>query len=294
MSASLNRRILRVDISHSDGFKLSVDQQLALEVTIEKNCLDPNTNATILVYNLTDHQRNILITRVSKYNYWYNQNNLDNARAWVTPVVISAGYEINKQEQVNLIFQGQLITAELTSGPPDVGVRLMAITNYFSRSDFKFYQLNSNLTYKQFALWVGKQLNLTVNCNTLYDDQTITNAGIGASNGQGLIAELNQMFYSKTLAWVDNTILNVIDLGDQGIDDELLDYDNFLGVPQYNETGAQFKIMFDHRVTVGKKVHLKSLLDPLTFHNQSFTVFKCLYRLTSRSNEFSVTAWCQQ
>ncbi|CAK7192696.1 hypothetical protein COMNV_00902 [Commensalibacter sp. Nvir] len=313
--SNLKQRIIKFQIKGSNGFYLDdlghtsttqaraqakedacttkkATSKLAIDLEIEKNAQVATTTATLQLTGLTIEQLNPLTSEFNRFNYDYNQKH-PSIQDWAATIDIQVGYD----SVIQPIFSGDVVIAELRKGPPDLMLQLTAMSNYFARSQFDFVQLEASLTFEAFANKVGEFLKVEkVICQTDYNNQVITNAGIGQATGDQLLVELNLMFYPFVTAWIDNKTLYVMQLDTYHLDAEQgspVLINEFLQIPQYTERGASFEVMYDPRITVAKQVRLQSDLNPYPFNGQSFVLYLCKYALSTRNNQFKIQCEAQ-
>jgi hypothetical protein len=65
-----------------------------------------------------------------------------------------------------------------------------------------------------------------------------------------------------------------------------------IGIPEVTEQGVKVKFLFDSVTKLGGAVRITSVLNPSA--NGYYVIFKLEFDLTSRDNNFYMTAQCQR
>jgi len=286
----LAKRSLQVTFAMPSG-NVVLDETLDLHVNIHKNCLAIGNTCAIEVYNLSQTLRQSLLSQFTLWNKREIQSGTGNATAQpqFINVTIQAGYvKANGQNTQTTIYVGQVVSCEPISGPPKIGVRIACNSQMIYKGMFKT-NVPPQMTYKQYAEWVGLQLQVdrTV-CKTSYDDKIVVNPSMSTAVREYLLLDLQNAFRPAVAAYIDNNMLIVRDQGAILTTDAPYEVNEFIGTPLWTEWGAKFQCLFDPEIQLSTPVVLNSKLNPSLA--QTFIVTTLDYNLTSRQVPFYVAA----
>lgn len=283
----MKKRLLKVTLNFPDGSTQILDQGLMLRCRIKKAALAVQNKATVEVGGLTDYLREYLLSNFTAFNKRLrDQGQLE---ANYVNVTIEAGYQEGNTKQLNLVYKGQVVTCELTSPPPNMTVRFTCYTQQINRTKFITTPAPSRPTFKEFVEWAGQQMGLsTVICDTSINNQTLVNPGRTTYVAQALLIEIQNYQRNTIAAYIDDDTLIVKDKDKILNSQQISTINEFVGVPTWNEWGADFTTMYSADLKLAQGVKFKSLLNP-SLNDTTFVIMQLEYDLASRDDIFTVT-----
>lgn len=290
---ALNNRILTVTL-HMPGGDVMLDQSINMKVRIHKAALAIQNRATIDIIGLTGSLREQLLSQFTAFNQrkvvagQIPQN-------WIN-VEIQAGFDRPKSQttdaasQPSTIFKGQVVICELTSSPPNIGVRLTCFTRQIDRSSYVSAPAPDQTTFYEYVSWAAGQMGFGNNfvCETSYNDVVINNPARSILVLSALLIDIQDMYKPDVAAFVDDDLLIVKDRNKILNPEQAAQISEFVGVPTWTEWGVSFTCLFDQSVKLAQAATLNSKMNPSL--NNSYVILELEYDLTTRDTPFYVKA----
>lgn len=291
---ALRNRVLTVILSLPDR-TVTLEQDLNLKIKINKAALAIQNRATIDIIGLTGSLREQLL---SQFTAW-NQRQVESGQAeqkwvgvevkagWSTPSKHDVGSNV---EQPSTVFKGQVVICELTSTPPNIGVRLTCFTRQIDRTKFVTAPAPDGTTFKAYVTWAAEQMGFGTNfiCDTSNNEAIISNPARSIFVASALLIDIQNMYRPDVAAFVDDDLLIVKDRNKILNPSESVQLDEFIGVPTWTEWGVTFTVLFNQGIRLAQGATLTSLMNPSL--NGTYVVMEIEYDLTSRDGPFYVKA----
>jgi hypothetical protein len=284
----LPQRRLRVTFELAES-TMVFDETTEMNVSVTKDCLNPRPTATIELFNLSASKRTQLFTQFTEWNLRMIQTGLGEPPPddFLNKVKIEAGYKTDKGESIGLIFQGEIVTANLTTSPPNIGMQIQCAARQIDRSK-NAASPDPKMTFAQYVDWAGKQMGITrSDCQTTHDNETVQGMFDSVHDVASLIWEIQAAYRPLVVAYVDNDILTVRE-SNKPLRSETatIAVEEFIGVPMMTSYGVVYQSLFDQKVHLGGLVTLNSKMNPTISNNTKWLVFKLEYTLSSRNTPF--------
>lgn len=278
----IKKRRIRVTLDLPGG-ALVLDESLELHIVVHKDCLSMQATADIDVANLTVSKREQLLTQFSAWNVRLAQTGVTKNPVYVN-VKIEAGYDADTA----LVFTGQVVETSLLSSPPTVGMRLHCASRQIDKTkDTTQPPAAGSTTFKQYVEWAAGQMGISqVSCETSHDSEITPNMFASITDVSALIWEIQSSFNPRVVAYIDNDRLIVREINVPLAAEQLINLNEFIGIPTWTSYGATFQTLFDHRIRLGGIVHLASSMNPSLNNVDSWLVFSLDYELSSRRDSF--------
>ncbi|WP_321875239.1 baseplate hub protein [Burkholderia cenocepacia] len=271
---------------------------LSIRARIKKNAFKMQTSCTLEIINLSKSVRERLMSRMTAWDARMRNEGREEQRK--IKVEVKAGYAApfkpGQSKDIRLepstVFTGEVGIVELISGPPDIAIRVQCFTSQIDRSSFKTGQTPNKLTVAEFVKYISKQMGLTSDpiIDTVKADEILINPGQSCVTRIALLTWLQRLYGPEVFAFVDNGQIIVKDAWKLVDKDNIPVYSDFLEIPMWNEYGVTFSTLFDPTLKLAGPAQLKSKLNPAV-NGGVFIVYAVEYNLTSRGNEFNVTAF---
>lgn len=293
----LTQRRLKVTLSLPSG-DFIMTESLDLSVRIYKAALAIQNRATIEVFGLTTNMREMLLTQ---FTAWHKRQ-VESGQApqdWID-VIIEAGYAsnnsalspdlagFNNTASTSIIFRGQVVQCEPTSGPPNIGVRITCYSRQIDKTQFTSEPAPNQTTFKQYVTWAAGQMGFGNNfvCETSYDDVQISNPSRSIFSRGALLIDIQNMYRPDVAAFVDDDRLIVKDRSKIINTTAISQLNEFIGTPLWTEWGATWQTLFDPTQKLAQAAVLTSKMNPGV--NGTYVIMELEYDLTSRKNNFYV------
>jgi hypothetical protein len=285
----LGTRVLKVTLSMPSG-DVVLDQTLDLHVRVRKQALAVQQECYIDVINLSQNFRESLL---SQFTAW-NKRNIENGTTLVNSnyvnVKVEAGYSNAGQQSITTIFLGQIVLATPFNAPPNQGVRIKCFSQQLSNATFVSGVAPVSASFKEYVIWAGAQMGVDrIECETSYDGVTITNPFASTHVVGTLLIDIQDAYKPNVAAFIDNNTLYVRDANKLITSANTVTVKEFIGMPLWNEWGAEFTAMFDPAVRFPGAAILESVMNP-GLNTGSFVFTSIEYDLTSRDVPFYVRA----
>ena len=270
-------RIVRV--TFEDNGKTDIFEDLYISVTGQSTASYIGNQATVTIINVNETTRSRLATKYTPINMLQNRGK----RGTVT-------IEIGRQSYGTFVlFKGSVNTIALTN-PPDIGLIINIIAKYFDKSEIVPLEFGKTILLSELTNRIAKNLNLHPVFNAT--DKTISNAYY---NGD----KLNQIRLLSSAgfiqAFIDKDQLIVIDDDKPRYSSsapiEITVNNGMIGVPHWNESGVQFRILARPDIQVGDFVSLTSIINP-SVNDGIYKVVNLLFNVANRDTPFYYDIFC--
>lgn len=291
---ALRNRVLTVTLELPDR-TVVLDQSINLKVKIHKAALAIQNRATVEIIGLTGSLREQLLSQFTAFNQrqvtagqaeqkWVN---IEIKAGWQTPSKYEVGGVI---EQPSTVFKGQVVTCELTSAPPNIGVSLTCFTRQIDRTRFVTSPAPDGTTFKAYVAWAADQMGFGTNfiCETENNDTIISNPARSIFVASALLIDIQNMYRPNVAAFVDDDLLIVKDRNKILNPSQSAMLSEFVGVPTWTEWGVDFNCLFDQSIRLAQGATLTSSMNPSL--NGTYVVMEIEYDLSSRDGPFYVKA----
>jgi hypothetical protein len=284
---ALKERVLKVTLSMPGG-DIVLDAELKLNVRIRKAALAIQSRATVDIVGLSKTLREQLLSQFTAWNRRQvatgqtAQNYID--------VKIEAGYITNGIDNSSIVFTGQVVLAELTSPPPNIGIRITCFTRQIDKTSFISSPAPSQTTFFKYVEWAAGQMGFGTSfiCETSYNDVTIYNAARSILTSSALLLDIQNMYRPDVAAFVDDDVLIVKDRNKIINPGDIAEINEFIGIPCWTEWGVEFTAMFTGSVRLAQGAKLTSIMNPSL--SGVYVITEIDYDLTSRDRAFYVKA----
>lgn len=272
-----------------DGSTQLLTEQLMLRVRVKKAALAIQNKATIEVGGLTDTLREFMLSNFTAFNKRLREQGAIDA--YYVNVTIQAGYSENGSDQLFLVYKGQVVLAELTSPPPNIVIRLQCYTQQIDRTRFTTPNAApSPVRFEDFCKWAAQEMGLGTNVivDTSINDRILINPGRTAYVVAALLPEIQNYSRNTIAAYIDDGQLIVKDKSKILNPDAIKTITEFVGMPTWNEWGAEFTTMYTGDLKLAQGVQFNSVLNP-SLNDTTFVIMALDYDLATRSDIFTVT-----
>lgn len=289
---ALRNRVLIVTLELPDQ-TVVLTQDINIRVKIQKAALAIQNRATVEIIGLTGSLREQLLSQFTAFNQrqvaagqaeqkWIN---IEIKAGWQTQSKYETGANI---EQPSTVFKGQVVTCELTSVPPNIGVSLTCFTRQIDRTRFVTSPAPDGTTFAAYVAWAADQMGFGTNfiCDTSNNNTIISNPARSIFVASALLIDIQNMYRPDVAAFVDDDFLIVKDRNKILNPSQSAMLSEFIGVPTWTEWGVSFTCLFDQAVRLAQGATLTSSMNPSL--NGTYVVMEIEYDLTSRDGPFYV------
>ncbi len=288
----LPQRRLKVTFTLAEA-EMVFDETTEMNVSVVKDCLSMRPTATIELFNLTASKRTQLFTQFTEWNLRMIQTGLGNPPPpnFLNKVKIEAGYVGAKGESTGVIFIGEIVTANLTSSPPNIGMQINCAARQIDRSK-NSEAPDPKMTFSQYVHWAGEKMGITkTDCQTTHDNETVQGMFDSVHDVASLIWEIQAAYRPLVVAYIDNDVLTVRE-SNRPLTSEtaIIAVDEFIGVPSMTSYGVVYQSLFDQKIHLGGLVTLNSKMNPAISNDTRWLVFKLEYTLSTRNTPFYLKA----
>jgi len=282
---AMKERVIRVTFTLPSG-DVVLTEGLRLNIRISKAALAIQNKAVIEVFGMDTKMREGLLSQFTAWNKRKAEQG-DITPQWI-PVTIVAGYKQDGNDYSSLVFKGEVALVELSSPPPNIGVRITAYTNQINRTKFVTSPAPEQATLEEYVAWAAGQMGLGTNyeCKTSYNKSIIVNPSRSTHIAAALVIDIQNAYRQDIAAYVDDGRLIVKDVANLINVDLITEVKTFVGIPSWTEWGVEFMTMFDPSIRVGQAVNLTSAMNPSI--NGSYVITELDYDITSRDKAFYV------
>lgn len=283
----LQTRILNVRLQMPSG-EVVLDASLDLHVKIKRVALAVQDTATIQIVNMNTSLREYLLSNFSAWDRRQGEEGMSE-NPYIN-VIVEAGYNNVNGTQTNpsVVFYGAITKVTPASGPPDIGLSIECFTQQYDRTQYKTDVTPAKTTFYNYVAWAAQQMGLGTNfiCETVWNDAEITNPSASTAMVSALLVDI-QTVKPRVAAFVENGRLIVRDIDKVMSISELIQITEFIGVPQWNEWGCEFQVLFDQRLHFPAAVQLHSLMNP-SLNEGSYVLYLLEFDLASRDTPFYI------
>lgn len=263
--AEIDPRIVRVSIE-VDG-SLKIYEGLDIKITGTKYG-NPNQNeCDVTISNLQKETRDYILTETSPFN----QNKKPKK------IIVEAG---RKSYGVIKIFEGD-ITNSSVSQPPDITIKLKAMTGNYAKGNVISRSQPSQTRLKNISQQVADDLGVSLNFQAT--DKSISNYSF---NG-GSLKQINKLSDSGDVdVFLDDGVLVVKDANIPltGKTRILNLETGMIGIPEVTEHGLRVKFLLDNQTTLGGALDVRSKIYPAV--NGTYGIYKLGFDISSRDTPF--------
>lgn len=297
----LNTRVLKVTIALPSG-SVVLDQSLTMRVHVEKAALQLQNKATVEIMGMTTSLRLQLLSQFTAYHA--RQVASGQVPQDFIPITIAAGYQ-NTPSQVSngsgsssnsntnqsaTIFVGYVVNVELTSPPPNIGVRIMCYTRQIDKTSFLSAAAPTESTFYNLVAFASQQMGLGDNfvCQTSFNNTIVNNAFRSVYTQAGLLIAIQDLQRPNVAAFIDDNQLIVKDRNAIIDPANIANLTEFIGTPLWSEWGAEWMTLMDPTIKLAGAAKLTSTMNPGV--NNTYVITALDYQLTSREGPFYVKA----
>lgn len=286
---SLRKRILTVKLETPTS-SVTLDTSINMRIKIHKAALAIQNRAIVDIVGLTGSLREQLLSQFTAFN----QRKVTTGQAeqnWMN-IEIKAGWVgVNTPNvEPSTIFKGQVVICELTSAPPNIGIRITCFTRQIDKSKFVSAPAPDNLTFKAYVTWAAQQMGFGTNfvCETSFNDVIITNPARSIYVASALLIDIQNMYRPEVAAFIDDDLLIVKDRNKIVNTAHIAKVKEFIGIPTWTEWGVSFATLFDPDIRLAQAVELESVMNPSL--NAKYVNLELEYDMATRDTPFYVRA----
>lgn len=285
------KRLVRISLQMKSGTGdvVTLDENLYLRVKVTKYMFAVQSQAIIDVGGLSQDLRQQLMSQFTAYAK--RQRDRGEVNDDYINVDIQAGYiEATGQQRLTPIFHGQVVLCDITSGPPNMILRMTCYTNQIDKTkDLEIAP--DQLTFKAYCMWAAEKMGLNADVSTSMDDTIIYNPGRTVYTVAALVADIQRYDRQNIAAWIDDKTLFVRDTNKVVSPGTVIQVRQFVGVPSWTEWGIDFTTMFNAELRLARAVRLNSVLNP-EVNRSDLIIGKIEYDLATRSDNFFMRVGC--
>lgn len=271
MVSVFDQRIVQVSIEFESG--IQTFEGLSIYASGQKFDAALYNQCEFRIYNLTQNQRNYIISQTSPLN-----PNRQNVKVFLD--VGRASYGTFR------LFEGGVWAGGITQ-PPDIGIVLTAITNNFATGVILGNTQSSIAQLSTVARSIADGNGLILDFQAT--DKQIDNFSYnGAAAFQ--LNSLNDI--GGIVASVDNGVLTVRNAGTPIMgQSRLINAETgMVGIPQFTQNGVSVKMMIDNTIRLGQSITIESKIVPVV--NGNYIVQQIFFEVASRDQQFWYTLNC--
>lgn len=261
----IDPRLVRIGIEVAGILKQYEGLQITASGTKYGN---PNQNeCEVTISNMDKATRDYILTETSPFN-----KNKARKKLIVEAGRVSYGY--------SKIFEGD-ITNSGVSQPPDIAIKLKALTGNYSKSDVIARTQPPSTSLRNISGQVAKDLGVTLDFQA--KDKTIANYSFSG----GALKQIDKLQSMGLVdAYLDDNVLVVKDLNAPlNGRVRVLNLDSgMIGIPELTEQGIRVKFLLDNQTTVGSSLQITSVLYPAL--NGFYVIYKLGFDIANRDTPF--------
>lgn len=271
----LPERKVILEIATGNGTK-TIHDGLNVQFNVTKSANSIGGEASIIVANLPMEEIISITTLVSSFQ------NVNKRKK----IKLSAGYDDN----VGVIFAGDVVHAEPISEPPDVLLQIEARTGYFDNTKVVSHTIKDKTPIKDVAEQVSNWLELPLKWMAT-TSKIINLFHISGSAGQ-LIQKLNDL--GDIFAFSDGENLNVIDAINPniGVTSKLSKKSGMIGIPKIDNNAVRATMLLNPSLKLGQTISIESDLIPSV--NGNYWIFAINHSGALRETNFYTTVSCRR
>jgi hypothetical protein len=265
----IDPRLVRIGIEVDGALKLYEDLQIMASGTKYANSLQNECEVSIA--NIDKATRDYILTETSPFNQNKKPKKL----------IVEAG---RKSYGYTRIFVGDITNSNI-SQPPDITVKLKALTSNFSKGDVIARSQPAQTSLKNIAGQVAKDLGLSLDFQAL--DKSISNYSFSG----GAYKQVDRLGDAGAVnAYVDDDVLIVKDWNvPLKSRTRILNLDSgMIGIPELTEQGIKVKFLLDNQTAIGSALDVTSKIYPTL--NGQYAIYKLGFDIANRDTPFYYTA----
>ena len=221
----------------------------------------------VIIYNLTQAQRNYLLSQTSPFQYPRNLKKMS--------------LDVGRQSYGTFnLFEGNVIASSPTQ-PPDIGVILRSLTGAFGLG--QIIPINQPGVSKLSTISKAVAASTGTTLDFQATDKNISNYSFTG----GASKQINKLADSGSVdAYIDNGTLVVKNRGQAlpGTPRPINANTGMVGIPEVDELGVHVKVMIDNSLKLGQRVTITSALNPTA--NGTYTIYSMAFELSNREPQF--------
>lgn len=277
MTSAFDSRIVRVSLEINGD--ITVLEGLDIRASGRKYASPINNECTVRISNLTEAQKNFILTKASPII-----NRKGGKRA------VNLYLDVGRESYGTFRLFGGGVLATGATQPPDISITLQSINNNYATSLIGMNSFGAVVPLKTVAQKIADQNGLTLE----YKVSTANNKNIGSYAFAGALAKqvLKLSEAGNVNAFVDNDKLVVIDINQiRSPKIIILNSDTGLvGVPQANEAGCIVQCLINNEIELCSGITVESKINPAV--NGSYKILQINFELANRDTPFFYTLVC--
>lgn len=201
-------------------------------------------------------------------------------------VRLYAGYD----EDVGLIFEGDITSAAPITEPPDVWMQIEATNGFFDNNRVVSKTIKDKTPIKNVAEQVSNWLKVPL--QWMSTANKVVNLFSASGSAGQFIRKLNNL--GDILAFKDEEGLVILDMKDpkRGTTTEVSKETGMIGIPKADNNGIRIDVLLNHHLRLGQTINLKSGLIPSI--NGKYWIYGLTHSGSLRDNEFVTTMLCRK
>lgn len=263
--AEIDPRIVRVSIEVDGALKTYEGLDIRANGTKFGNA---NQNeCEVSIANLNKATRDYILTETSPFN--------KNRKP--KKIIVEAGRQSYGPTQ---IFVGDITNSSI-SQPPDITLKLKAMTGNYAKGDVISRSQPENARLSKISEQVAADLGVSLNFQAT--DKTISNYSFSG----GSLKQIDKLQNAGLVdAYLDDGVLVVKDMNIPLTGKtRILNLDTgMIGIPETTEQGLRVKFLLDNQTTLGGALDIRSKIYPAI--NGSYVIYKLGFDIASRDVPF--------
>lgn len=261
----IDPRIVRVGIEVNGVLKTYEGLQITATGTKYNNSNQNECEVTIA--NMDKATRDYILTETSPFN----------ANRKPKKLIVEAGRESYGYSR---IFIGD-ITDSGISQPPDITVKLKALTGNYSKGNIIARNQGASASLRTISQGVANDLGVSLDFQA--SEKNISNYTFSG----GALKQINKLNSSGLVdAYLDDDVLVVKDMNvPMNGRMRILNLDSgMIGIPELTEQGIRVKFLLDNQTTVGSALEITSIIYPTL--NGTYVIYKLSFDIANRDDPF--------
>lgn len=201
-------------------------------------------------------------------------------------VRLYAGYD----DDVGLIFEGDITSAAPITEPPDVWMQIEATNGFFDNNRVISKTIKDKTPIKGVSEQVANLLKVPL--QWMSKASKVVNQFHASGSAGQLINKLNSL--GDILAFKDEEGLVVLDMVNpkRGTTSEVSKNTGMIGIPKADNNGIRVDVLLNHHLRLGQTIDLKSEL--ISSLNGKYWIYGLTHSGSLRDNEFVTTMLCRK
>jgi len=261
----IDPRLVRIGIEVAGSLKQYEGLQILASGTKYGN--QNQNECDVVISNMDKATRDYILTETSPFN-----KNKKPKKLIVEAGRLSYGY--------SKIFEGD-ITNSGVSQPPDIAVKLKALTGNYSKGEIIARSQPQSTSLRNIAKQVAADLGASLDFQAT--DKSIANYSFSG----GALKQIDKLQMAGLVdAYLDDNVLVVKNLNAPlNGKVRVLNLDSgMIGIPELTEQGIRVKFLLDNQTTVGSSLQITSVLYPTI--NGTYVVYKLGFEIANRDTPF--------